>query len=88
MPLASTHAVAAPSTTPSASPSVNSTDASSEGAQGVGVSRGESRTVVPSASIDPGNDPQLGVHKPSDDTRVNSGAGDAIPLNGAGSGVP
>lgn len=24
-------------------------------------------------------DPRIGVHKPSDDTRINSGAGDAIP---------
>lgn len=87
IPLASTHAVS-PSTSSSAPPTVNSTRASSDGAQGVAVSRAANPTVSPSALTDSENDPQLGVHTPSDDTRVNSGAGDAIPMDGSGYGVP
>ncbi len=87
VPLESPHAVT-PNTTPSAPLSVNSARTSSDGAQGGVVSRAANPAVTPSALSKTEDDPQFGVHKPSDDTRVNSGAGDAIPMDGTGHGVP
>ncbi len=64
-----------------------SSDASSEGPQAATVAPASIQkpgSIDTPSSTAPANDPRVGVPKPSDDTRINSGAGNAAPLGTTG----